>query len=544
MRWMVSVMESERMMGSGAIASDASTKTGGDVSVVPLDATGLPGLDTVLGGGVQRGSLVVVIGPPGAGKTILAHQIAFAAARAGRSVTILTAFAEPTHKLVAHMASLRFFDRDLLGGAVEMLSIQQFLKQGLAAAATEVVEVVRAAKSQLVVLDGFLGMRESTERPGMARQFVYDVSNRLSILGVTLLLTCETDTLDPSATPEAVTADVLLRLAYDIMEARERRTLEAVKVRGTTPLTGRHAFTIDGDGVTIYPRLEAQVAQAARVNCQLVAAEGHTPAPEATPSAPTLTGFPALDDLLQGGPRTGVGLLVTGGIAAGKTLLSLQFALAGVRAGERVLYANFHATAEQLVRGARAFTWGEELERAIASGQLGILRVPPIELRADVFVDNLLRLIDATGARRLALDDAGELESALRAYGEDRRFQDFFAALHEALRLRNVTALLTYRSPYARRAKVVADLGAMAAITENVLWLRRTDGHIGSPDNHLFLTILKSASAVATARLTFAISAGEGVSIGGGDALDATTQGASSSGKTRRQCKERRDDSV
>jgi circadian clock protein KaiC len=49
-------------------------------------------LDEVLGGGVQRGSLAIIAGPPGGGKTILAHQIAFTAARANRRTTILTAF--------------------------------------------------------------------------------------------------------------------------------------------------------------------------------------------------------------------------------------------------------------------------------------------------------------------------------------------------------------------------------------------------------------------------------------------------------------------
>ena len=36
--------------------------------------TGVPNLDLVLGGGLLRGTVVMVIGPPGSGKTILAQQ--------------------------------------------------------------------------------------------------------------------------------------------------------------------------------------------------------------------------------------------------------------------------------------------------------------------------------------------------------------------------------------------------------------------------------------------------------------------------------------
>ena len=33
--------------------------------------TGVPNLDRILGGGLLRGTIVMVIGPPGSGKTIL-----------------------------------------------------------------------------------------------------------------------------------------------------------------------------------------------------------------------------------------------------------------------------------------------------------------------------------------------------------------------------------------------------------------------------------------------------------------------------------------
>lgn len=45
-----------------------------------LQATGVPGLDMLLGGGLSDFSFNVIAGAPGTGKTTLAHQIMFALA--------------------------------------------------------------------------------------------------------------------------------------------------------------------------------------------------------------------------------------------------------------------------------------------------------------------------------------------------------------------------------------------------------------------------------------------------------------------------------
>ena len=44
-------------------------------------ATGVPGLDAILGGGLPEFSFNLIAGQPGCGKTTLAHQIMFALAR-------------------------------------------------------------------------------------------------------------------------------------------------------------------------------------------------------------------------------------------------------------------------------------------------------------------------------------------------------------------------------------------------------------------------------------------------------------------------------
>ena len=56
--------------------------------------TGMSGLDTILSGGLSRPSLTVIIGTPGAGKTILASHILFNAARHGLKTIVFTSFSE------------------------------------------------------------------------------------------------------------------------------------------------------------------------------------------------------------------------------------------------------------------------------------------------------------------------------------------------------------------------------------------------------------------------------------------------------------------
>ncbi|HLL48815.1 MAG TPA: ATPase domain-containing protein, partial [Longimicrobiaceae bacterium] len=64
-------------------------------------ATGVPGLDRLMAGGLRRGGLHVVVGGPGAGKSVLAHQIGAHQIRAGGKVLYLTALVESHQMLLS-----------------------------------------------------------------------------------------------------------------------------------------------------------------------------------------------------------------------------------------------------------------------------------------------------------------------------------------------------------------------------------------------------------------------------------------------------------
>lgn len=124
-----------------------------------FEMTGVPQLDLVLGGGLPRGALSIIVGPPGSGKTTLASQIAFAVARRGLRVMILTALSEPITSLLAHLSSYTFFDASLIGSTVQLYSLQQFLPQGVAATTQEILAAVRQTNAHMVILDGFQSIR-------------------------------------------------------------------------------------------------------------------------------------------------------------------------------------------------------------------------------------------------------------------------------------------------------------------------------------------------------------------------------------------------
>jgi len=440
-----------------------------DMAPLPVDSTGIPNLDVMLGGGVPRGALVLVVGPPGSGKTTLANQMAFTAARAGRRVLILTALSEPTNKLVTNLRSLSFFDEAFLGDAIQVLSLQQFLPRGLEATADEVVVLARQARASLVILDGFRGIRGAGNDAQAARQFLYDIGTALSIQGATTVITSEAQPRDAALFPEATTADVLIGMHYSLDGVRQRRAIEAIKVRGAAPLPGLHGLALTGDGVRVYPRLEARV---------VAANAAAAPEPDDTIDRATVGrvpfGLPELDALLNGGLTRETSTLLLGSLGAGKTLLALHFAATSVDAGEHVVFLGFRETRRQLLLAGNAFDLGARLQLALApGGGLTLLRVPPVELDADVVAERLLDAIDRTSARVLVVDSIAELERAAARSGDAGRVDEYLGALVEALRARGATALFLKETRRILSADIDVSADAISVIAENVLLLQQ-----------------------------------------------------------------------
>ena len=71
-------------------------------------ATGVRNLDDLLMGGLPRGSVTLIGGPPGAGKTILTQQICFNNAREAQPVLYFNTLSEPTAKTLRYLTQFGF----------------------------------------------------------------------------------------------------------------------------------------------------------------------------------------------------------------------------------------------------------------------------------------------------------------------------------------------------------------------------------------------------------------------------------------------------
>lgn len=449
-------------------------------SVTAWLPTGVPNLDRVLGGGLPRGTLVLVAGPPGAGKTILSSQIAFSSAQGGHGVLFLSALSEPTTKLVTHLRGHQFFREDLLGSAVKLLSVQDALDRGLADVQGVIVDEVRRSHVDLVVIDGLRSLRGLQE--DAAREFLYDIGTLLGLQGVTVIITSELDPRDAASRPETTTADVVVALYFHLTGVRQRRGLEVVKVRGAAPMPGRHALTLGHAGAAVYPRLEARVVDASSQSGPLVTLGAGALAAAALGQphqGPALSnrapfGLAELDVLLEGGLNRQTSTILAGDLGTGKTLLALHFALAGIRAGEAVLYLGFRETAEQLQHKAYAFNLGAAWQAALAfDGGLTFLRWEPVDLDPDLVADQVLSALDRTGATRIVIDSIAELERAVQETTGSGRVANYMAALLAIMRARGVTMLGIREAPMDSTLAVDLAAEQVAVLAENVLRMQQ-----------------------------------------------------------------------
>lgn len=266
----------------------------------------VPGLDTILCGGWLHGGLYIVRGLPGTGKTILGNQMIHTHAARGCRALFITALGENHGRMMQHLRPMRFFDPSLVPDHVTYINAYQALEdEGLKGLLTLFRLEVQARGATILVLDG-LSAVEAKGGAGAAfemKRFTHELQTLASATDCTMFLL--TATSGASSAPELTMVDGLIQLEQRMYALRSERRLVVQKFRGSGFLEGEHAYRINRDGLTIFPRTEAQFAIPTR-----------RPPPRPTR---VRSGIVSLDMMLHGGlPAATIGAVV-GPSGAGKT---------------------------------------------------------------------------------------------------------------------------------------------------------------------------------------------------------------------------------
>ena len=116
--------------------------------------TGVRNLDALFQGGLPKGSVVVLAGSPGAGKTILTQQICFHTVSARQRVLYFNTLSEPTAKTLRHLTQFSFFDpKKLDTGDMQFIDLGVILRtKGLEQASKLIMEQVKKQCQKLLTV--------------------------------------------------------------------------------------------------------------------------------------------------------------------------------------------------------------------------------------------------------------------------------------------------------------------------------------------------------------------------------------------------------
>ena len=211
-------------------------------------------LDELLGGGLLDGSLTLVSGSPGTGKSTLAMQFALEAARQ-KERALYISLEEGPSQLIQNAAALGLPVREALeAGQLEVLYLPR--EQLHAARFLSVVEDrIRGTQPSRVVLDS----ASDIETHGLAseelRQLLYGLVIRLRTVGVTSLFTLEarslyfTDVLSEQGLSPL--ADNILMVRYEPVEGLLVPMLRVVKTRGSSHDQASHRVNVGKGGLRL-----------------------------------------------------------------------------------------------------------------------------------------------------------------------------------------------------------------------------------------------------------------------------------------------------
>lgn len=379
-------------------------------------ATGIAGLDTILGGGLPRDRIYLVEGEPGVGKTTLALKFLLSGVSQGEPGLYITL--SETEQEVRSIAASHGWNLDKLA-LFELSALEEQMRIDaentifhpsdveLTETTRTILAFVEKTNPTRVVFDSLSELRLLSQSALRFRREVLNLKQYFTGRKSTVLL-LDDRTSEPGDMQLQSLAHGVLSLHQMPPEyGGDRRRLRVAKLRGSPFSTGYHDFTIVRGGLEVFPRL--------------VAAGHHL---DFAPSSLS-SDIPAIDSMLGGGLARGSSTIVMGPAGSGKSVLSAQFVCAAARRGTRSVVFVFDELRRTLI--ARADRLGMEMSRHIAEGTVIVQQIDPAEMSPGELTGRARELIEQEHVELVVIDS---LNGYMQAMPAERYL---YIQLHELL---------------------------------------------------------------------------------------------------------------
>ena len=230
-------------------------------------SSGLPGLDTMLDGGFNRGRVVLILGEPGTGKTIICSQYLYHGAATLGDRTMFIGMNEPKSRFMMEMLNLgmdfekleaegkfRYVDATEVRKIPEMAKVGRIAVGGRELGLVNLLETIQSAIAKFeptrIALDSMSDLVFRFPTIEERRPVVLDMVETLQSTSATSLLTSELLSTgeERMLQPEEYLAEGVL-----LMRTLKKgvRTIQVLKMRGSKVDTHPRPYVITARGLEV-----------------------------------------------------------------------------------------------------------------------------------------------------------------------------------------------------------------------------------------------------------------------------------------------------